>query len=705
MSVLFKNVSIALATFVFAGCLPARKVSSVYSTTVDANALFRGVGGPTEWGGQIFLPSRESRSANTVFLKVASAPDSAKHMIGKFVRLSWPKGSASATSYTPNIVFNSEELASAQKAGNVVPTVLSGWDNVGPLESLAAARCTGLKFISVPVGGGTANACDYSRIDRIFVKVAESSFDANTSTLRIAEDPTVVAGTNYTLVKDIRKTNRTWDNGKVAVYQANVYQKGTFDGITAVEFGVEESFGKRPNFTFNEINRSPAGAAGWYIYADTEVLEGASRHIVRAIQPRALLKINGEYGKIQGTAAGSQFLKYQDGIPPQNPYLLQNAITRPAFARLENNFRKVRIFPGGGQPLSEANPIQKIVHENSQRTFRVGETGLVVHLFHWITDPAGKKDVGPLGMVTGHYSYGFYTVMREPITNELQFDVVYHQVYGQGPDAVISSKVSRAEYMGNFRRGWSNSIATSDVLVRAPWLDNSLDDSGNNPNGGVIPMKIFDDTLSLMLHAYRTGSGDGISSVTPWASCVQDSSQALFIAMKRVEKELIARRGAAYCSIPEFGRVCGLANRLQQVFDSSEIFNNALVRGDWINNAINMDIRRTTGRVESGLVTLQSYKTALPRNAFNLFLSSMLESGSNLVLMDNVQIGGFWTPEQKQHTFNPTPATTIVDVVKHMMAQGQQIPPNLTNEQFIQFVLEKEGVKSLEELAQKYSQK
>jgi predicted Abi (CAAX) family protease len=118
-----------------------------------------------------------------------------------------------------------------------------------------------------------------------------------------------------------------------------------------------------------------------------------------------------------------------------------------------------------------------------------------------------------------------------------------------------------------------------------------------------------------------------------------------------------------------------------------------------------MDIRRTTGRVESGLVTLQSYKTALPRNAFNLFLSSMLESGSNLVLMDNVQIGGFWTPEQKQHTFNPTPATTIVDVVKHMMAQGQQIPPNLTNEQFIQFVLEKEGVKSLEELAQKYSQK
>jgi predicted Abi (CAAX) family protease len=684
-----------------AGCLPKRSVSSSQNTVVDPASQFRPVTQGREWSGQIFLPARESRLENSIFMKVASAPEEYNNVIGKMVRLHWARGTGSATQFLPNIAFNKEELAKAQQGGNVVPLALDGWDKVGPLESLAAARCKG-EFVSIPFQNGQAMACAYNRIDRIFVKVLPNTFQAATSLLYVGEEPTVVAGTHYALVKNIRKVKNTQENGTLSVYAAEVYNKGGFHA-NAVEFGVEEEFGKRPNFTFNEINRSPAASLGWYLYADREGEGKDARFVAKAIEPRALVRVNGEYGRIAGTANGEEFLRFQEGASEPNAYLSQNALTRAAFANLENNFRKVRILPGASKaPLSNANPIEKISVENTQRTFRVGEMGLVVHLFHWITDPAGKKDVQALGLVTGHYSYGMYEVVREPITGELQFDVVYRQVYAQGSDAVISSKVSRSEYMGNFRRGWSNSIATSDVLVRAPWLDNSVDTSSDTKVTNMVPLKIFDDTLSLILHAYRTGSGDGISSVTPWASCVQDSSQALFIAIKRIEKALLASRGAAYCQNPDYGRICGLAEKLKVQFDSSDIFNNAADRGDWLNNSINFDARRTSSNAQNAYESLRSYKTALPRNAFNLFLSAMLKQGANLVLMDNVQIGGFWTPAQKSTGFIPTPATTIVEVVKKMIAEGGQIKEDITIDEIVQMIFKQEGINSIEEINRRF---
>jgi predicted Abi (CAAX) family protease len=439
------------------------------------------------------------------------------------------------------------------------------------------------------------------------------------------------------------------------------------------------------------------------LYADVEGEGNEALFVARGIEPRLVVRVNGDYGKIVGTANGEQFLSYQEGASVPNSYLSRMGLTRGAFGSLENNYRKVRILPGGSKsPLSETAPIEKISVEHTQRTFRNGEVGLVVHLFHWITDPAGKKDVGPLGLVTGHYSYGMYEVVREPITGELQFDVVYRQVYGQGPDAVLSSKVARAEYMGSFRRGWSNAIATSDVLVRASWLDNTVDTSSDTQVSNMVPLKIFDDTLSLMLHAYRTGSGDGISSVTPWASCVQDSSQALFIAIKRIERALVASRGPEYCKNPDYGRICGLAEKLKFQFDSSEIFKNSADRGDWLNNAINLDVRRSNATKQNAYETLQSYKTALPRNAFNLFLSAMLKQGANLVLMDNVQIGGYWTPEQKSSGFVPTPATTIVEVVKKLMADLGQIDEDITMDELVQMILKREGLNSIEDLNRRF---
>jgi len=669
----------------------------IVSRVADGKTVFRPVTRAGEWSGQIFLPARESRSENTIFVKIATAPQSHQEAIGKLLRMSWLRGKGAATQYTPNIRFNPKELEEAKKAGNLVPVALDGWDSVGPLESLAAARCRG-SFGTASIGGKSVKLCDYSRIDRIFVKFTPTVFHPTRDLVEVGQEPTVVAGTHYALAKNIVATGRDADNKRLKMYAANPFQNGSFDSSSTIEFGVEEDFGTRPNFTFNKINQSPAAKDGWYLYADVEE-SGGARFVLRAIEPRSLVRVAGAYGKIAGTENGKQFLAYQDNIPPSNSYLSKTGITRGAFASLENNFRKVMVVPGAsGSPLSDQNPVAPVNLDNGQKVFQAGETGLVVHLFHWITDSAGKRDVGPLGLVTGHYSYGFYEVFQEPIANELQFDVVYRQVYGQGGDAVISSRISRSEYMGSLRRGWSNSIATSDVLVRAPWLDNVLHAGSGAGSQLISPAEVFDDSLSLMLHAYRTGSGDGISSIVPWASCVQDSSQALFIAIHRLEKMLVQSRGADYCRHPQFGRFCGLAKDLKAQFDSSDVFANIPMRGDWLNNAETLQISRTNDQVSNGYEALQSYKTVLPRNAFNLFLGVMLDLGANLLLMENVQIGGYWSAQQKSSQFVPVPATTIVEVVKAKMAEMGVASQTLTTEQFVQFVLKQEGVRSLSDL-------
>lgn len=657
-----------------------------------------------EWGGQLLLPAQQSRSEGSVYLKVFQAPSAQNSLIGQVIQVKWSRLSGTANKYTPDVKFDAKELEEAQKAKNIVPRVLDGWDRVSPLESLAAARCFGT-FTPTAVSGGTSvPLCTYLPLDRIYVRIQNEGLSSSGHELSLTEEPIVVAGTHVGLVSQITKSSKREGGGRFAVYSARTFVNGRFDEQQTLEFLVEEDFGPRPNFTFNKINSSPAGVLGWFLYGelDSQIVPGKNVFVAKAIEPRALLKVSGSFDVINSTAAAQEFLRYQDNFPTKNEYLTNEGLTRSKFASLENDFRRLRLLPGAGQTLLSAqNPIQKLSYAESNNPFQLGETGLVVHLFHWITDAKGKKDVGPLGLVSGHYSYGFYEVIREPLTGELQFEVVYQQVYGQGPDGVISSRVSRSEYMGSFRRGWSNSIATTDALVRAPWLSQPIDPATGAQKVGYTPQYILNDVLSLMTHAYRTGSGDGISSITAWASCVQDSSQALFIALRQVEKLLASTRGAQFCAANSSGikGICNLLSSLKKQFDASDIFENAPMRGDWVNNALELQIRRSNNVLENSYAALASYKTALPRNAFNLFLGTMLERGADIMLMDNVQIGGYWTAEQRASTYIPVPATSIFDVVKMQISQARGQAVNvLKTQDFIDYILKAEGISSLKDL-------
>lgn len=694
----------ALSVFLLSSCKPREFNESTSQSAASLPAGFRSAALQNEWTGQLLLPAKENRADGAVYLKVHGAPDAHSALQGKIIKISWPRLSGSANKFRPDVKFDAKETETAKKGGNMIPLVLDGWTAVSPLESLAAARCLGKFSAAVTNDGKPTNLCEYQPIDRIYVRLKKAVFSSGLLTL--SEDPLVVAGPHLALISQIQKTGRSEGNGRFAVYSANTFINGQFSGSQKTEFLVEESFGSRPNFTFNNVNASPAGTQGWYIHGefDSGVTAGKSLFVAKAIEPRAMLKVSGAFDVIENKTAGQKFISYQDNLAVKDDYLSRNGLTRQKFTALENNFRRLRILPGSAATaLSEQAPIRKSTYSESDSPFKSGEKGLVVHLFHWITDTAGKKDVGPLGLVTGHYSYGFYDIVREPLTGELQFEVVYQQVYGQGPDGVISSQISRTEYMGNFRRGWSNSIATSDVLVRTPWLNVPVDAPAGAPQAGYSPYDILNDSLSLMTQAYRTGSGDGISSITPWASCVQDSSQALFIALRQTEKLISATRGTDYCSKNEFKGLCNMVTALKSNFEAGEIFENAPMRGDWINNSLSLQIRRSSNAVENGYSALTSYKTALPRHAFNMFVNTMLNQGLELLLMDNVQIGGYWTSAQRAQTFTPAPATTVFEVVKSAIEKAKGVSlKTLTSEEFVSHLLKAEGVKSLEELNHRF---
>jgi len=85
-----------------------------------------------------------------------------------------------------------------------------------------------------------------------------------------------------------------------------------------------------------------------------------------------------------------------------------------------------------------------------------------------------------------------------------------------------------AEYSGNLQRGWQGTRPFSDVVVNIPALNHTY----RFGDFTLSPLEELQRELRVMMARYRTGDGTGASIVTPAQSCVQDSNQALFTALR-----------------------------------------------------------------------------------------------------------------------------------------------------------------------------
>jgi len=567
------------------------------------------------WVGRLILPKPEEFQQKTLpdkdwaWLEVYQAPPDRQNLVGQRVRLGWQR-SPLLDQYLQLVTTDIQFTAAAQKSeqqGNVVPARVNGRSQVGPLQALAGARPENDVLVSFKQAQVTGNSQE------------------QTTTIRVEQMPFMVTGRYVGLVKilgEVPAQSKTdipancpgslpCPSELLRVKHYNPQTK-KFDGVEEVLRIPQQPLvsGDRFISTPRQLADSTEGKAGWYIYG-AKGKDGL--FTVHAIRPRSLFQLQ-PTEIVLGLGSGSDYIAHGNW---------KNTPDRKGTAQ------RVLVDP----------------HSNSSEValaaWKEGDRGLGIHLFGGI---GGKKGESvEAGTVTGHFAYFLFQVVRDPFTQELQWDISYYQVYAQNPQGILSGSQSWANYMGNLQRGWLNSRPTSNVMLK-------LDVLQDYNFGGISlsPLTELRRQLEIMMARYRTGDGTGNSSVTPAASCVQDSNQALYITIETLKEQI--KRDAAIAEwlnnhpddpqTQRFQKLVQLGDRLYQVLTPRGV-----IRPDWQQNA--ETLAGVKGHYHSPFVqqdtvanALLSWQSMLPRASHDIISTIFLEQGATLWFLRTNQVGG-----------------------------------------------------------------
>lgn len=588
--------------------------------TIAAN--YRPVG---TWVGRLILPTQEqiqsaaSNPADWVWLEVAHAPLAAKALIGQIMRLEWSKASVSAYVQTVTREVNfTGATEESKRNGAIVPDRLNHRSPVGPLQSLAGARPQDDVIVKLDPVVVAATS------DPAGIAGQSATPTTNLPVLQIDREPVLVTGRFLGLVKILGSAASNQNVPKdcpgklpcasewVRVRHYNP-ASGQFNGPRETIRIPQQPSGGSGIFpsTPRQLESSPVGKAGWYVYG---AKDPSGRFVVQAIQPRSLLQLQPNQ-VILGLAAGVNYINNEHW---------HNTEAQKGTAQT------VLVDPTATQP------------KGALAAWKEGDQALVVHLFGGI---GGKKaEQQSYGTVSGHFAYGLAQVVR-PFTGELQFDLQYQQVYAHNPDGIIAGTTTWANYMGNLQRGWLGTRPVSDVLIKLDAVTQDYNFDGIK----LSPLQELLHQLQIMMARYRVGDGTGSATVTPAISCVQDSSQALYIAIQQIKQQVTTTpRIQGWLEIhpdhPQtlrFQKLVALGKVLE-----TELAPSGTVRPDWQQNA-GLAGTRVQGRfvrINAPLNALLSWRTLLPRVAHDEIAKIFLEQGGQLWFVRTNQVGG-WDPD------------------------------------------------------------
>jgi predicted Abi (CAAX) family protease len=544
-----------------------------------------------DWTGRLLLPSQEQRqTSDSVLFEVHNAPQAYQDLIGKTVNLSWssaPEVQAVVAFVTRDVTFT-EEAAKAKKRNLVVPERLNGWKNVGPLESLAGARPEDDMIVMLP--------------NPVTVNV---SSDQNRS-LIIEQQPIQITGSIYALVTIIEREGSS-DRFVVRHFNKNSQQ---FDGASETIRIPQAQPDDRgvPRSTNQDIEKSPLNATGWYIYG---VKTADGTFVTQAISPRALLQLQPNEVRL--------------GLDATINYIDQE------------NWLNTEAQKGTGKTVLLDPTATEIPDAISK--YQEGDQVVLIHTFGGI---GGKKGefVFPPGFISGHFAYGIGRVVREPLSEELHFDIVYRQVYAHNPDAIISGAIHWSSFLGDLQRGRLGDRPICDELVQFPPVTKDYDFDGIK----LSPMAEFTRQLDIMTARYRIGDGDGASMVTPASSCVQDSNQALFLTFEKMEKEVASHsqiqdwlhRHPNDSQTQGFQQLVQLRQELER-----NLVPLGIVRSDWRQNQTKIVGAGTNNLIIALIKGFFSWRTMIPRRAQDEISKIWLKNGANMWVLRTNQIGGF----------------------------------------------------------------
>ncbi|MBP0020839.1 MAG: CPBP family intramembrane metalloprotease [Cyanobacteria bacterium SBLK] len=563
------------------------------------------------WVGRLILPTIEEKKklkthsslTDWVWFEIYNAPSEYQNLEGKNLRLEWKDTDRTrfyVEATTTDIRF-SEAVQKSVQNGNINPLRLENRDRVGPLESLAGARPQDDLLVSLKT------------VNLFKDKTGEII-------LQTEREPIQVTGRYYTLVDIIEpledKKKTCLDKGfcPSEYFRVRHYNQNTqnFDGFEEVIRIPQQpkTRGDRVFSTPDKIFQSPAGHGGWYIYG---AKDKAGIFTVQAIKPRALVQLQPDR-IILGKRAGFNHIKRENWRDlPQK----------------KGNISTVLIDPKASNPKTAIS------------TWQEGDRALVLHLFGGIG--GNKRESHPPYTVTGHFSYGIAEIVRDRFTDELQWDIQYQQIYAHNPDGIVSGTLSWETYMGNLQRGWMGIRPVSDILIK-------LDVFTGDYNFGETRLSLFRELLlqtQIVMARYRTGDGTGNTAVTPATSCVQDSSQSLYIAIEQIKHQATTDPAVQtwrdnHPQHPQTQKITAFIALARDLMKS--LTPRGTVRPDWQQNAEYLaGINNRNGFVtDSNLVNvILSWRSLFPRRVHDEIANIFLDNGASLWVLRTNQVGGF----------------------------------------------------------------
>ena len=539
-----------------------------------------------EWMGRLILPKRDERlTVRGAWFEVHHADAEHQRLVGKAVKLRWSDDDAlqEMTRAVTRDVFFSADAEHMQRTSDwILPVRLRDWQLVGPLESLAGSRPN----------------------DDVVVKLAGPvEVEAGGEViLRISREPVQISGLYYGLVRFIAPVA----GGRYRVIHFSA-TSGRFDGpeeIVSVPPAVADTDDRPPSST-RDIERSPAGEQGWYIYGAPDA---SGTFVVRSLAPRALLRVQPD-GSVSGRAAAYRFVREEAwGDLAQRKGTVRST--------------QLKAGVGAGAPGDE---------------WREGDRALVVHNYGGI---GGKQsEVAARGPVYfGHFAYGEAQVVRDPITGELRFEIVYHQVYTQNTDGLVSGALHWTRFMGDRQFGWTGVRPTCDILLKLDAftgefpLDAQLRDSALS---GLVRQ------LEAMGARYRIGDGTGCTFVGPANNCAQDSNRALFETLRNLQtavKNAPAFEARSKRYPEEADRFADLVALTRDLGRKLQAFGTP--RRDWSTNEYNLGRTLDDQPVQQVVSGLGSWRMIFPRFASDTIVGVFLAHGASAWVLSTVQIGG-----------------------------------------------------------------
>lgn len=540
------------------------------------------------WMGRLILPQREQRrQLQGVFFEVYHTPAAHQHLVGQVVNLRWSYAThvqAYVREVTKDVHF-SEEAQYSQTQGVIHPDRLDGWQQVDPLESLAGARPHDDMVVMLR--------------DPVVVETSKASIS-----LVIEREPVQISGRFYALVQILQPQSPSGDCFRVVHFNRTSQQFDGVEEIVRIPQVVANQNGILPSTT-PDIEKSPLNATGWYIYG---AQDRAGIFVVQAIAPRALLRLQPN-AVLYGEAAARDYIQQ----------CWQNAVAQ------KGQVNSVLLCP-------REDEINSCLAD-----WQEGDRALLIHVYGGIggkkREPAAKTPI-----FFGHFAYGVAQVVREPLADELQFDIVYHQVYTHNTDGIIAGTLAWNRYMGDRSFGWLGTRPVADILIKLDVFTNEYEFKGEK----LSALDVLIAQLEMMTARYRIGDGTGGTYVGPAHNCAQDSNQALYSAFKQIQdfvglnpefRTWIAENPQREQSFRQFVQ-------LRQAFKSN-ILPFGTARADWQQNENTLGISPEEDAFQGLLMGLVSWRTLLPRLASETITKLFLQQGASVWVLRTNQVGGY----------------------------------------------------------------